>query len=107
MEAAEEIGGDGDIKITLLWDFPEMSTQHVMQPNGRELCYRNMEDSRTGGKLDVDNREGDAGRQKIFLDASCQRALCGVGRYVLYRLGSAKRWPRQGGGKGQRLIPDP
>ena len=52
VEAAEEIGGDGDIKITLLWDFPGDVDLHVMQPNGRELCYRNMEDSRTGGKLD-------------------------------------------------------
>lgn len=88
VEAAEEIGGDGDIKITLLWDFPGDVDLHVIQPNGRELCYRNMEDSRTGGKLDVDNREGGRGSaENIFWTRPAR------GRYVvsvdMYRIDSA------------------
>lgn len=33
----EDVGGDGDIKITLLWDFPGDLDLHVMQPNGEEI----------------------------------------------------------------------
>lgn len=60
-EAAEQIGNDGDIKITLLWDFPGDVDLHVTQPNGVELWYQNMRDNSTGGELDVDNRRGGRG----------------------------------------------
>lgn len=60
-ERAEEIGNDGDIKITLLWDFPGDVDLHVVQPNGNELSYQNMRDRSTGGELDVDNRAGGVG----------------------------------------------
>ncbi len=61
IEAAEEIGGDGEIKITLLWNFYGDVDLHVTQPNGVELSFREMRDRRTGGRLDVDNREGGRG----------------------------------------------
>lgn len=60
-EVAEQIGNDGDIKITLLWDFPGDVDLHVTQPNGVELWYQNMRDRSTGGELDVDNRRGGRG----------------------------------------------
>lgn len=60
-EAAQEIGQDGDIKVTMLWDFPGDVDLHVTQPNGRELWYSNMRDRSTGGELDVDDREGGRG----------------------------------------------
>jgi len=61
IEAAEEIGGDGEIKITLLWNFYGDVDLHVTQPNGVELSFREMSDSSTGGRLDVDDREGGRG----------------------------------------------
>ncbi|MDE6120648.1 MAG: hypothetical protein K2F63_02545 [Muribaculaceae bacterium] len=60
-EIAESVGNDGDIKITLLWDFPGDVDLHVVQPNGTELYYSNMRDPSTGGELDVDNRSGGRG----------------------------------------------
>lgn len=87
VEAAEEIGGDGDIKITLLWDFPGDVDLHVVQPNGNELSFRNMEDRSTGGKLDVDNRQGGRGSaENVFWTRP------DLGRYVvaveMYRIDS-------------------
>lgn len=61
IEAAEDIGGNGEIKITLLWNFYGDVDLHVTQPNGNELSFRDMTDRRTGGRLDVDNREGGRG----------------------------------------------
>ena len=58
----EDVGGDGDIKITLLWDFPGDLDLHVMEPNGEEIWYRNLrDDSRGGGHLDVDEISGGSG----------------------------------------------
>lgn len=54
-----DIGGDGDIKITLLWDFMGDVDLHVDQPDGRELSFMDMDLSDSGGGvLDVDDREG-------------------------------------------------
>ncbi|MDE6206928.1 MAG: hypothetical protein K2M55_03880 [Muribaculaceae bacterium] len=60
-ERAENVGGDGEIKVTALWDFPGDVDLHVIQPNGNELWFRNMKDRRTGGELDVDNIPGGYG----------------------------------------------
>lgn len=57
-ERAEQIGNDGEIKITLLWDFYGDVDLHVTEPNGCELWFSNMRDTETGGELDVDNRAG-------------------------------------------------
>lgn len=57
----ENIGGDGNLKITLLWNFHGDIDLHVLQPNQREIFYRNKKDRRTGGKLDVDNTAGGRG----------------------------------------------
>lgn len=60
-ERARSIGADGDIKVTMLWDFAGDVDLHVIQPNGREIWFREMTDSSTGGKLDVDNTRGGRG----------------------------------------------
>lgn len=58
----EAVGGDGDIKVTLFWDFPGDVDLHVDQPNGNELSFMNMDDSADGGGvLDVDDRVGGPG----------------------------------------------
>lgn len=58
---AEEVGGTGDIKVTLLWDFPADLDLHVLQPNGNEIYYSNRRDPSTGGQLDTDNTHGGRG----------------------------------------------
>lgn len=64
---AREVGNSGDLKITLLWDFPGDIDLHVVQPSGREICYLAKTDSESGGSLDVDNRAGGAGSaENIF-----------------------------------------
>lgn len=60
-ERAEEIGHDGRLKITLLWDFPGDIDLHVREPNGFEIYFEDKRDVRTGGFLDVDNRIGGVG----------------------------------------------
>lgn len=58
----DEVGEDGDIKITMFWDFPGDVDLHVDQPNGNELSFMNMDDSANrGGVLDVDDRTGGRG----------------------------------------------
>lgn len=58
---AQRVGHSGNLKVTLLWDFPGDIDLHVKQPNGREIYYRHPEDSSTGGALDVDDQVGGAG----------------------------------------------
>ncbi len=92
-ERAQEIGNDGEIKITLLWDFPGDVDLHVTQPNGNELSYRNMRDRRTGGELDVDDLEGGRGSAENIYWRNPPE-----GRYkvdvVMYRMSSSA--PRGG-----------
>lgn len=57
---ATDIGGNGDLKITLLWNFPGDIDLHVATPSGQEVYYEHPTDSH-GGKLDVDNRSGGQG----------------------------------------------
>lgn len=61
IKIVDDIGGDGNLKITLLWNFVSDLDLHVMQPNGNELWYGNMRDAATGGYLDVDNIPGGSG----------------------------------------------
>lgn len=64
---AEQVGNNGELKITLLWDFLADIDLHVLQPNGKEIWYKNNRDSSTGGALDVDNRSGGRGAaENIF-----------------------------------------
>lgn len=58
---AEDIGNKGDLKVTLLWDFPGDIDVHVIEPNNYEIYYDQKRDERTGGELDVDNRDGGQG----------------------------------------------
>lgn len=54
----ENIGGYGDLKIVLTWEFPGDIDVHVTQPNGTVINYMNKIDRRTGGNLDVDDLQG-------------------------------------------------
>lgn len=58
---ANDVGNSGELKITLLWDFPGDIDLHVFQPNGKEIFYRRSSDSQTTGSLDVDNTRGGYG----------------------------------------------
>lgn len=58
---AEAVGESGDLKVTLLWDFPGDIDLHVVQPNGRQIYYQHKHDRSTGGYLDVDNTAGGNG----------------------------------------------
>lgn len=55
---AANIGGSGDLKIVLTWEFPGDIDIHVTEPNGNTINFRNKRDYQTGGELDVDNLEG-------------------------------------------------
>lgn len=61
VKLVDDIGGDGNLKVTLLWDFVSDLDLHIMQPNGNELWYSNMRDSDSGGYLDIDNQAGGGG----------------------------------------------
>jgi hypothetical protein len=64
---AEQVGNNGELKITLLWDFQADIDLHVLQPNGKEIWYKNKTDNSTGGALDVDHRSGGRGAaENIF-----------------------------------------
>ena len=58
---AQEIGNNGNLKVTLMWDFEGDIDLHVIEPSGREIYYRDPQDPTTGGTLDVDNQAGGAG----------------------------------------------
>lgn len=65
--AAERVGGNGDLKITLLWNFPGDIDVHVQQPSGKMINYQRKKDSSSGGFLDVDNIHGGRGSaENIF-----------------------------------------
>lgn len=67
IEKAETVGDKGNLKVTLLWNFPADLDLHIFEPNGNEIYYENKLDSVTGGFLDVDNREGGYGSaENIF-----------------------------------------
>ena len=60
------IGGTGDLKVTLQWDFYADVDLHVIEPSGEEIYFQHSS-SRTGGELDVDNTEGGPGSaENIF-----------------------------------------
>jgi len=58
---AEEIGGSGDLKVTLMWDFKGDIDLHVTEPFGNEIFYAEPRNPVSGGFLDVDNRQGGEG----------------------------------------------
>lgn len=58
---AEDVGGSGDLKVTLMWDFRGDIDLHVIEPSGNELYFKNMKNPETGGELDVDNIHGGEG----------------------------------------------
>lgn len=53
-----DIGGTGDLKITLTWEFPGDIDVHVTEPSGEVINFMNKNDYETGGNLDVDNLQG-------------------------------------------------
>ena len=69
IEQAQEIGGSGALKITLLWDFVGDIDLHVYEPNGFHIYYKgdHKKDLETGGELDQDNIPGGPGSaENIF-----------------------------------------
>ena len=106
---AMTVGESGQLKITLLWDFPGDIDLHVEQPNGREIYYKRSRDYRTGGYLDVDNRVGGSnsaeniywsspipGNYKVFLkyysaSTASNVAESGVCRVVVFQEGVQTR----------------
>lgn len=92
---ASEIGGNGDLKVTLLWDFPGDIDLHVEQPNGKQIYFMNKNDSQTGGSLDVDNRIGGAGSaENIFWENAPQ----GTYRVWIHYYGPSKNSGQTGSG---------
>lgn len=69
VDQANDVGGSGDLKVTLLWNFYSDIDLHVKQPNGREIYYSQPHDNNTGGYLDVDNTRGGQGSaENMFWD---------------------------------------
>lgn len=67
IEAAYDVGGEGELKVTLMWNFAADMDLHVVQPNGTEIYFEHSRDERTGCFLDVDNIEGGPGSaENIF-----------------------------------------
>jgi len=67
------IGGNGDVKVTLQWDFYADIDLHVTDPAGEEIDYTN-NSSRSGGELDVDNMDGGSGAaENIFWESNPPR----------------------------------
>lgn len=66
IDEALNVGQDGQLKVTLLWNFNADIDLHVIEPNGNEI-YFNHKRSSTGGYLDVDNVDGGRGSaENIF-----------------------------------------
>ena len=61
IKQAEKTGKSGNLKVTLMWNFPGDIDLHAKQPNGKEIFYDKNVDRTTGGFLDVDNKEGGSG----------------------------------------------
>jgi len=67
------IGGNGDVKVTLQWDFYADIDLHVTDPAGEEIDYTNTS-SRSGGELDVDNQDGGSGAaENVFWESNPPR----------------------------------
>lgn len=76
-DRGQQIGASGALKITLMWDDPNVDLDlHVLEPNGYELYYLDgreghMYDRSTGGQLDVDwqpsvNQGQDIGENAVW-----------------------------------------
>lgn len=57
---AEEVDSNGDLRITLMWDFLSDIDLHVIEPSGEEIFYDHLR-SRSGGRLNRDNLRGGEG----------------------------------------------
>lgn len=55
------IGGSGDLKVTLMWNFLADLDLHIVEPDGNHIFYGNKRNEHSTGFLDVDNREGGTG----------------------------------------------
>ena len=61
VDQSRGIGGQGEMMVTLMWDFYSDIDLHVKQPNGKTISFRKKRDRATGGFLDVDNIVGGRG----------------------------------------------
>ena len=60
------IGGTGNLKVTLQWRFYADIDLHVVEPSGEEIYYQH-KTSGSGGELDVDDIDGGPGSaENIF-----------------------------------------
>ncbi|MBQ8462682.1 MAG: hypothetical protein IJ544_01010 [Prevotella sp.] len=67
------IGGNGDLKVTLQWEFYADIDLHVVEPSGEEIDYTHKH-SRSGGELDVDDTSGGRGSaENIFWQSNPPR----------------------------------
>ena len=67
VEKAEEVGGSGKLKVTLMWNFVGDVDVHVKQPTGQKIYYDRKVDNVTTGALDRDNEVGGPGSaENIF-----------------------------------------
>ncbi len=67
---ADAVGGSGNLKVTLLWDFEGDIDLRVLQPNDVEIYYNKKNDSSTGAVLDTDNVNGGIGAaENIFWES--------------------------------------
>lgn len=67
VERARTIGQNGNLKVTLLWDFAADIDLHILEPTGEHIYHGNKRSSKSDGFLDCDNRVGGTGAaENIF-----------------------------------------
>lgn len=68
-QEVDSIGGKGDLKITLLWDYDADMDLHVIEPDGTHIYYGNRRPTNSRGYLDVDNTRGGPGAaENVYWD---------------------------------------
>jgi hypothetical protein len=72
------VHGTGDVQATLTWQVPTDVDLWCIDPGGEQIGYRHMR-SRSGGRLDVDDRNG-YGPENIFW----ARGKAPAGTYVVF-----------------------
>jgi hypothetical protein len=64
------IGGDGKMKVTMMWDAGADIDLHVFEPNGTHIYFGHSEDPNSYAYLDVDNQVGGPGSaENIFWES--------------------------------------
>lgn len=74
-EVPIDVGGSGELKITLMWDFYADIDIHVIEPSGNHIYYANQRNLGTSGNLDVDNRIGGNGAAENVYWENCPKGV--------------------------------